>query len=115
MPDGMIIPRKEDCIDAVRVMALDAARNFAADPLTQKSSAKRLLLKAYAEIDGDDLLDDLVAKITAAQQIPVAHWDDQAAAYEDCAIAAEALSEAYATAQEDAEYRDRESRVGLGL
>ena len=115
MPDGMIIPRKEDCVDAVRVMALDAARNFAADPLTQKSSAKRLLLKAYAEIDGDDLLDDLVSKIKAIENVPIIDWNGSACAYEDAGIAAFELSERYHQLQEDAEYRHRERLWGLGL
>lgn len=107
MPDGMIIPPKEECVDALRTLALDAARHYAVDPLTQKSSAKRLLLKAYAEIDGDDLLDDLVGKIRAIELVPVADWNGAAHAYEDALIAADTLAENYGKLQEDAECRER--------
>lgn len=91
MPNGLIIPPKEECVDAVRTLALDAARHYATgDPWSQSFGreirAKKLIAQAYAKIGTSTMLDDLLAAVMKAD---AASPDDH-----------QTLAEAYTEARE---------------
>jgi hypothetical protein len=112
----MMIPRKEECVDAVKQMAIGASMAHASGTPGQvvfgdKSRAKRLLLQAYAQIDGDDMLDDLVSKIATIEQTGIEDFIGREGAYHDASVAATDLADAFEALEVDAMDRQQECRL----